>query len=90
LELGPFSVAAVSRQGTALAIHAGDSSVGVHLKLVDLGTGASRDLTPPGRWITFPAWSPDDRWISAAEGLPDSVTRVVINVEIGCFGTSGL
>jgi len=87
LELGPFTVAAVSRQGTALAIHAGNSSVGVHLKLVDLRTGASRDLTPPGRWIIFPAWSPDGRWVSAAEGLPDSATRVVINVETGAIQT---
>jgi WD40-like Beta Propeller Repeat len=54
-DLGPYAHVAVSRQGTALVAHAVNRSAGINLVLIDLHTGASRELTTPGRRIVFPA-----------------------------------
>jgi Tol biopolymer transport system component/DNA-binding winged helix-turn-helix (wHTH) protein len=86
LDLGPYAVIAGSPQGTGLVAHSGNRNIGIKLVLIDLATGESRDLTPPGRTFVFPSWSPDGRWISAVERIdPKSDTRVVIDAATGAI-----
>jgi Tol biopolymer transport system component/DNA-binding winged helix-turn-helix (wHTH) protein len=86
LDLGPYAFSKVSPQGTRLVAHAGNRKIGIKLVLIDLATGESRDLTPPGRTIVFPSWSPDGRWISAVERIdPKTDHRVVIDVSTGAI-----
>ena len=90
LDLGPYAFASASPQGTTLVAHAGNRSVGIKLVLVDLATGATRDLTPPGRTFVFPSWSPDGRWIAAVERVdPQTDRRVVIEVATGALQNLG-
>jgi Tol biopolymer transport system component/DNA-binding winged helix-turn-helix (wHTH) protein len=88
LDLGPYAVVKASRDGTRLVAHSGNRNVGIKLVLFDLGTGSSRDLTPPGRTLVFPSWSPDGRWIAAVERVDPNVDhRVVIDVATGAVQT---
>jgi len=81
LDLGPYAIIVLAPGGSRLVEHSGNRAVGIKLVVVDMATGASRDLTPPGRTFAFPRWSPDGRWISAVERLePKTDRRVAINV----------
>ena len=53
------------------------------LVVIDVATGAARNLTPRGRNIGFPAWSPDDRWIAAEERFGGRDSAVVVDVATG-------
>jgi len=89
LDLGPYAVVVGSPQGTRLVAHSGNRKIGIKLVLIDLATGESHDLTPPGRTIVFPSWSPDGRWISAVERIdPKLDRRVFIDVATGAIQKS--
>jgi Tol biopolymer transport system component/DNA-binding winged helix-turn-helix (wHTH) protein len=88
LDLGPYSYVKASPQGSSIVAHAGNRKVGIKLVLIDLATGETRALTPPGRTFVFPSWSPDGRWISAVERIdPNTDRRVVIDVSSGAIQT---
>jgi len=66
----------VSPDGTRLVAHFGTPD-NYQLVVEDLRLGTQRTITPAGRSIGFPAWSPDGRWIAAQERV-QNVTRLVI------------
>ena len=81
LDVGPYAVIKLAPDGSRLVEHSGNRLVGIKLVLVDITTGASRDLTPAGRTFAFPNWSPDGRWITAVERIESGIDRhVAINV----------
>jgi Tol biopolymer transport system component len=88
LDLGPYAIIKASPRGNQVVAHSGNRNIGIKLVLIDLATGESRDLTPPGRTFVFPNWSPDGRWISAVERVgPKTDHRVVIDASTGTIQT---
>jgi Tol biopolymer transport system component len=85
LDLGPYAIIVGSPQGTKLVEHSGNRNIGIKLVLIDVATGESRDLTPPGRTFVFPSWSPDGHWISAVERIEKIDRRVVVDVATGAI-----
>jgi Tol biopolymer transport system component/DNA-binding winged helix-turn-helix (wHTH) protein len=56
----------VSRDGTKVVAHE-LSAGGYRVMTEEIATGVVRELTPEGRSIGYPCWSPDGKWIAAEE-----------------------
>jgi TolB protein len=67
----------LSSDGTMLAAQVRRPG-GLQVVVAGLRGGAVRALTPAGRNIGFPCWSPDGRWIAAEENKHGGSTLVVV------------
>jgi Tol biopolymer transport system component len=72
----------ISPDGTRLVAHSGGPN-DYQLVVEDLSTGTVRPITPAGRSIGYPVWSPDGRWIAAQERVRDGTTLVILPAEGG-------
>jgi Tol biopolymer transport system component/DNA-binding winged helix-turn-helix (wHTH) protein len=82
LDVARSSRLRISPDGTRIVAHIG-SPDNYQLVVEDLNQGTVHQVTPAGRSIGFPVWSPDGRWIAAQERIQGSTRLVILPAEGG-------